>query len=233
MAWSKVPSRKERQTLRDILLTIVGAIILGFAIPGQADIPPSIKERHKTVQGLMRGKVAVILASDSKGPSHHRVADYVKQMLEKKGHTLTSSEMVDNEESELRKAIVQALKNKADTILVIGGTGLASRDNTLEVVEPLFSKPLPGYGEMLRFLTHEKWRHHIEKEEIPVLNVLTRASAGILKGGQTVLFTLPGSPDGVEVGLNKIILPVLPNILYYLEVGDEDVKRLPNLGANA
>lgn len=111
--------------------------------------------------------------------------------------------MVDNEESELKKAIVQALKNKADTILVIGGTGLASRDNTLEVVEPLFSKQLPGYGEMLRFLTHEKWRHLMEKEEIPILNVLTRASAGILKGGQAVLFTLPGSPDGVEIGLAR------------------------------
>lgn len=77
-------SYKKRHMLRGILLTIMGWSIVGFAIPGQADIPPSIKERHQAAQEFMRGKVAVILASDSKSPLRHRVADYAKQMLEKK-----------------------------------------------------------------------------------------------------------------------------------------------------
>lgn len=224
MIGRKIPSHKKRYTLNRIALSIVYCVVFLTAISTHAEVPQSIKERHKSAQDFMRAKVAVILASDSKGPSHHNVAHYVKEVLENKGHTLISSEMVDNEESALQKAIGKALNNKANTILVIGGTGIASRDNTLEVVEPLFSKRLPGYGEMLRFLSYEKWQDLIEKGELPLLNVLTRATAGIINGGQAVLFTLPGSPDGVELGLTKIILPVLPNIIYYLEVGDDEIK---------
>ena len=41
-------------------------------------------------------------------------------------------------------------KSDADAIVICGGTGLTHLDLTLEAVEPLFEKTLPGFGEIFR-----------------------------------------------------------------------------------
>jgi molybdenum cofactor biosynthesis protein B len=89
-----------------------------------------------------------------------------------------------------------------DAILVTGGTGISPRDNTVEAIVPLFNKTLPGFGELFRALSYA---------EIGAAAMLSRATAGTI--GDTIVFTLPGSPAGVRLALEKLIIPELPHMV--------------------
>jgi molybdenum cofactor biosynthesis protein B len=92
-----------------------------------------------------------------------------------------------------------------DVILVTGGTGIAPRDTTVEALTPLFQKSLPGFGELFRALSFA---------EIGPAAMLSRACAGTIGG--VVVFTLPGSPAGVRLALERLIIPELPHIVSLL-----------------
>jgi molybdenum cofactor biosynthesis protein B len=42
--------------------------------------------------------------------------------------------------------------------------------------------------------------------------MLSRAVAGL--AGETVVFALPGSPNAVQIALDRLILPELPHLLW-------------------
>ncbi len=86
------------------------------------------------------------------------------------------------------------LKSSADAVVICGGTGLTHLDLTLEAVEPLFEKTLPGFGEIFR------WR---SLQEVGTRAMLTRASAGVHKGRP--IFCLPGSPNAARLGMELIL----------------------------
>ena len=77
-----------------------------------------------------------------------------------------------------------------------GGTGVAPRDQTPEAVAGLFTKELPGFGELFRMLSYQ---------EIGTAALLSRAVGGLM--GRIVLLTMPGSPDAVRLAMDQVILP--------------------------
>lgn len=87
--------------------------------------------------------------------------------------------------------------SKADAIVICGGTGLTHSDLTLEAVEPLFEKTLPGFGEIFRLRS---------LEEVGTRAMLTRAAAGIYQGKP--IFCLPGSPNAAHLGMNLILAEI-------------------------
>jgi len=92
-----------------------------------------------------------------------------------------------------------------DAIVISGGTGLAPEDVTLEAVEPLFDKTIPGFGELFRLKS---------LEDVGTAAMLSRASAGIV--GRCVVFCLPGSPAAVELALKELIIPEAPHIIKHI-----------------
>ena len=95
-------------------------------------------------------------------------------------------------------------KSVADAVVICGGTGLTHLDLTLEAVEPLFEKKLPGFGEVFR------WR---SLEEVGTRAMLTRATAGIYNGKP--VFCLPGSPGAARLGM-ELIMAELAHILKHI-----------------
>ena len=93
-------------------------------------------------------------------------------------------------------------RDDLDAILMTGGTGISSRDQTFETVSALLTKPLPGYGELFRMLSYQ---------EIGPAAILSRAVGGLL--GHKVLLTMPGSPAAVKLAMEKIIVPQLPHLM--------------------
>jgi len=87
-----------------------------------------------------------------------------------------------------------------DVIISTGGTGLTRRDITPEEVTPLITKPIPGFGELFRWLSYE---------EIGTSTIESRAFASV--ADDTLLFCLPGSTGACRMGMDKIILPQLNN----------------------
>jgi molybdenum cofactor biosynthesis protein B len=96
------------------------------------------------------------------------------------------------------------LKSSADAVVICGGTGLTHTDLTLEAVEPLFEKTLPGFGEIFR------WR---SLQEVGTRAMLTRASAGVHNARP--IFCLPGSPNAARLGM-ELILGELEHIIKHI-----------------
>ena len=89
-----------------------------------------------------------------------------------------------------------------DAVLLTGGTGVSSRDQTYETVTALLTRQLPGYGELFRMLSFQ---------EIGPAAMLSRATGGLM--GRTVVLTMPGSPAAVRLAMERIIVPELRHLV--------------------
>jgi molybdenum cofactor biosynthesis protein B len=96
--------------------------------------------------------------------------------------------------------------SRADAVVICGGTGLTHLDLTLEAVEPLFEKTLPGFGEIFR------WK---SLQEVGTRAMLTRAGAGIYQGRP--IFCLPGSPNAARLGMELILAEIVHIIKHISE----------------
>jgi molybdenum cofactor biosynthesis protein B len=91
---------------------------------------------------------------------------------------------------------------EADAVVTTGGTGITPRDGTFEALEGLLEKTLDGFGEAFRRLS---W------DAIGPRAILSRAVAGTCQGG--VVAALPGSPDAVRLGVEKVLGPTLGHMV--------------------
>lgn len=79
-----------------------------------------------------------------------------------------------------------------DLVFTTGGTGIGPRDITVDVIEPLLHKKIPGIMELIRV------KYGAEKPAA----LLSRGVAGVI--GKTLVYTLPGSVKAVEEYLTEI-----------------------------
>jgi molybdenum cofactor biosynthesis protein B len=100
-------------------------------------------------------------------------------------------------------ALLNELELQPEIAVVIfnGGTGIAPRDRTYDVVASRLDKQLPGFGELFRWLSFE---------EIGSRAIASRALAGVW--GSKLLFSLPGSTGGVRLAMRRLILPELVHL---------------------
>jgi molybdopterin adenylyltransferase len=89
-------------------------------------------------------------------------------------------------------------------VLVTGGTGIAERDVTPEAVRAVATKELPGFGEVMRAKSFEKFPHAI----------LSRNLAAIV--GQSLVVCLPGSPKGAVECL-EFVAEAIPHAVELLQ----------------
>ena len=123
------------------------------------------------------------------------------EILGANGVTVRKTLVVADEIDQIRKAVKEETAEKTSLIITIGGTGIARRDVTIEAVQPLLEKELPGYGELFRLKTHE---------EVGTISIMTRAMAGVID--KTCVVCLPGSTNAVTLG-TEIILEELLHII--------------------
>jgi molybdenum cofactor biosynthesis protein B len=91
---------------------------------------------------------------------------------------------------------------KINVIIMSGGTGISPKDVTIEAVQQILEKELPGFGELFRNLSYRT---------IGSAALMSRALAGVVKG--KVIFCLPGSPNSISLALENLILPEVSHIL--------------------
>lgn len=147
----------------------------------------------------------VITLSDSrKSKKTDLSGQYMADEIESR-YTLKSRKLIPDEKDDLINAIEEMISDGIDVILTTGGTGLDTRDITVETVEDLFEKTLDGFGEIFRAKSYE---------EIGAASLLSRATAGIYK--KTVIFSMPGSPNAVKTAFS-IIIDELPHIVHHVK----------------
>lgn len=120
-------------------------------------------------------------------------------------YTLKSKKLIPDEADDLINAIDEMVSEKIDVILTTGGTGLDTRDITVETVESLFDKKIDGFGELFRSKSYE---------EIGSAALLSRATAGVYK--KTIIFSMPGSPNAVKTALS-LIINELPHFVHHVK----------------
>jgi molybdopterin adenylyltransferase len=107
-----------------------------------------------------------------------------------------STVIVSDDALPLQKALV------GDLIFTTGGTGIGPRDITVDVVKPLLTKEIPGIMEAIR-------AKHVALPSA----CLSRSVAGVM--GESLVYTLPGSPKAVGEYLDEIFRS-LPHALQML-----------------
>jgi len=141
-------------------------------------------------------RCAVITVSDTRTPETDTGGQTAADRLLAAGHEVLVREIIPDEPGRMR-ILLSSLQTRADldAVLLTGGTGITSRDQTFETVTALLTKPLPGYGELFRMLSFE---------EVGPAAMLSRAVGGLFR--DTLVFTMPGSPAAVRLASGAILL---------------------------
>lgn len=151
-------------------------------------------------------RCAIITISDTRTAATDTSGATIRELVTAAGHSVMSLQIVPDDPAQLAAALqVLAARTDCDAILTNGGTGIARRDATIEAIEPLFDKRLPGFGELFRMLSYS---------DIGAGAMLSRATAGVV--GRTLVFCMPGSTGAVRLALEKLILPELAHLAWEL-----------------
>jgi len=148
-------------------------------------------------------RCAVITVSDTRNMATDSGGATIVELLSQAGHQVVVREIIPDEPAPMR-LLLEAFSQRddVDAVLLTGGTGLSSRDQTFETVSQLLTRQLPGYGELFRMLSYA---------EIGAAAMLSRATGGLI--GTLVVLTMPGSPAGVRLAMEKVIVPELGHLV--------------------
>jgi molybdenum cofactor biosynthesis protein B len=160
-------------------------------------------EQHQESSQQMIARCAVITLSDTRNESTDTSGKRLRELLTEAGHTVAQYRILPDEPASIAPVIGEfIMRADLDVILTNGGTGIARRDQTIDVIQRVIDLPLPGFGELFRMLSYE---------QIGSGAMLSRAVAGIARG--KILFAMPGSTKAVELAMTKLILPELKHLL--------------------
>jgi molybdenum cofactor biosynthesis protein B len=152
-------------------------------------------------------RVFVATLSDTRDLQSDRSGALIRTLLAENGHAVAGAAIWREDAGTLRGEIDAVLqRSDFDALVMTGGTGIAPRDVTFDLLAALYERPLPGFGELFRMLSYE---------EIGSAAYLSRASAGVARG--KVIFSLPGSLRAVRLGMQKLLLPELGHVVAELQ----------------
>ena len=151
--------------------------------------------------------VGIITVSDraSRGEYEDKSGPALKQFCEKLGWQITAQAVVPDEEALIGDKTLELTK-ACSLILLTGGTGIAERDVTPEAIRKIAMKELPGFGEVMRAKSFERFPHAI----------LSRSLAAVV--GKSLVICLPGSPKGAVECL-EFVADAIPHALDVLHGG--------------
>jgi molybdopterin adenylyltransferase len=149
----------------------------------------------------------VITVSDTRDESTDASGQAIKKYLSDDGHQTAGYRIVKDEPTQIEAALHDALgSGDAEAVIVNGGTGIAPRDGTYEVVNRFLEKKLDGFGEIFRYLSYL---------DIGSAAIMSRAAAGTARG--KILISLPGSKGAVSLAMEKLILPEIRHMVSQLQ----------------
>ena len=156
-------------------------------------------------------RCAVLTVSDTRTAETDRSGPLIRRLLTEAEHTIVHHSIVPDDPPDLAHQLDTWLADaRVQVILTTGGTGIAPRDTTIEVVRRLLTVELEGFGELFRMLSYR---------DIKAAAMLSRAVAGLVAkeaeaGGDTFIFAMPGSTDAVETAVSQLIVPQLAHLIW-------------------
>jgi len=149
--------------------------------------------------------IAVITASDTRTADDDVSGAWLCKAIAEAGHRLVVHLRCPDEREAIGAALDEAVDRGARAVLLTGGTGIARRDVTADVVEARIERALPGFGELFRMLSFH---------EVGAAAMLSRALAGTYRGAFVV--ALPGSTAAVRLAWERLLAPELRHVVWEL-----------------
>ena len=166
----------------------------------------SSERHHRLAEERGPVGVAVVTVSDSRTPETDTNGIWLREAIEAAGHAAAGYRVIRDEPDEVAAALDEMVAGGARIVVFNGGTGIAPRDTTYDVLDARIEKPLPGFGELFRMLS---W------EQVGAAAMLSRATAGVYRG--RVVFSLPGSPAAVRLAWERLIAPEIRHLAWLVE----------------
>lgn len=161
----------------------------------------SVDEHRAEAPQVVR--CAVVTVSDTRTLETDRGGRTIVEMLSAAGHYVADRRITRDDPAEIGPLLVEfSNRSDIDAVLLTGGTGIGSRDQTFETVSGLLAKSLPGYGELFRMLSYE---------QVGAAAMLSRAVGGLM--GNKIVLTMPGSVAAVQLAMEKLIIPELGHLI--------------------
>src|SRR4051812_41398843 len=114
----------------------------------------SVKEHKSEAPGKVSCKI--ITVSDTRDKDTDKSGKLMIELLEAQGHSIVDYCIVKDEAEAIRTEVIRGCSQPGiDVVLTNGGTGIASRDVTIETARELFDKEIPGFGELFRMLSYQ------------------------------------------------------------------------------
>lgn len=140
--------------------------------------------------------IALLTISDSRTPDNDRSGDTLAQRVMDAGHIVSERAISrDHVEDILARLHGWIDDPQIDVIITTGGTGVTGRDVTPEAIAMVQDKPIPGFGELFRWVSYQS---------IGTSTIQSRACACVTRG--TYIFALPGSTGAVKDGWDQILV---------------------------
>jgi cyclic pyranopterin phosphate synthase len=149
------------------------------------------------------GRAVILAPADAviSGRKRATAAQTVNSGLEKAGFNIAALELIPQDPAALNQRVRYWLEQAPDLIVTVGGTALYPNDRTVEAVQPLLDKELPGFMEAARAYGQRRTPYAM----------LSSGIAGIT--GMTLVITFPGSTRGAQETLTAL----LPGIVHAIE----------------
>lgn len=151
---------------------------------------------------------AVIVLSDTvaAGRKPDTAGAGVREDLAAAGFDPLSYEILADEADALLASVRAKVDAGVDLIVTVGGTGIGSRDITVDTLQPLITRELPGMMEAARAFGQRR----------TPFALMSRGVAGFI--GNSLLITCPGSRRGAL----ETLAPLLPGLVHIFEVCRHD-----------
>lgn len=147
--------------------------------------------------------VAVVTVTSTRTHEDDPSGDAIESLTAAADHDVVTRDVVGDDLDGVQRAVLALTgRDDVDAVVTTGGTGVTPDDVTVEAIEPLFDKHLPGFGELFRILSYE---------EVGTRALASRATAGISEG--VPVFCLPGSEAAVRLAMDELVLEEVEHLV--------------------
>lgn len=168
---------------------------------------PSIVLRTYPAQNI---EVTIVVVINASAPERKEDYKYLVNLFKDNPQYVFQGYIQSTSASKIEKFIKKWTKRGINSIFIIGGTGFEPFDNTPEIMEKFNQSYIPAYGQLLTLTSYNKWLD-TNKNFAIWFPMGTRAFA--CKYENTILFSMPGSHDGILLA-SDIIINSLNRIVY-------------------
>lgn len=164
-------------------------------------------EQHRQIAAEQEQevKLAIVTVSDSRTPENDTNYHFLSKAIEAAGYAVVGYAIVKDEADQVEAVLNEMAATDAQIIMFNGGTGIAKRDRTYDVLIRKIEKEMHGFGEIFRMLSYD---------QVGAAAMLSRATAGVYRG--KLIVSTPGSPAAVQLAWEKLILPEIHHLAWEL-----------------